>query len=668
MRNTLLAGSALCLLLTAPASAGIFAGGMGGAETRAAPKLPMILAQAEADAPAENGDGECPPGTEPAEDGECVPIVPDDVPVEPEPVPEQAEQPEEAAPEPPAQAEEPEAEATGEAGTEMVPGDEVPVPEERPASEEALEEEAPAVEEAEEALKEAAPEEPAQPEAETAGEADAEMKTTQEDGAEERAPEPVPEGEGCPPGTMPAVDDGGCVVLDEDAPVDEQAEEAAPTEEKPKLDDAAADTEAETEADVEAESEAEMEATGEAEAEADAEAEAQTEAEAEGEVLPENAAPVLDSQKEAEAETEADADAEAEAGTEETEPEQAAEQAPMPESDEQAQQDLVESETMEADIRSIVEDVGEPIDLGQTPEDMEVRRGELFATHEESRVVEQYNDNRIIVQINNNYYVRSPDYDRLVRRDDRVYYEYLSDGRVREVIERPDGTLVITVRNRYGDVLRRVRVTPDGREYVLVYVPEDRYDRMDEFYDPAYDLPPLRLTISYGEYVLEAEPVMDADRYYTFLDQPPVEPVRRLYSLEEVKYSARVRDTVRRIDLDTIEFAFGSAAIEESEIAELDALANAILRLLDENPAETFLIEGHTDAVGSELANLALSDRRAESVAAALSNVFGVPPENLVTQGYGEQYLKIKTQERERQNRRVAVRRITPLVTPVASR
>jgi hypothetical protein len=82
-------------------------------------------------------------------------------------------------------------------------------------------------------------------------------------------------------------------------------------------------------------------------------------------------------------------------------------------------------------------------------------------------------------------------------------------------------------------------------------------------------------------------------------------------------------------------------------------------RLLKQNPAETFLIEGHTDAVGSELANLALSDRRAEAVADALTNVFGIPPENLTTQGYGEQYLKVRTQEPERENRRVAIRRIT---------
>ena len=66
-------------------------------------------------------------------------------------------------------------------------------------------------------------------------------------------------------------------------------------------------------------------------------------------------------------------------------------------------------------------------------------------------------------------------------------------------------------------------------------------------------------------------------------------------------------------------------------------------KLLAKNPAETFLIEGHTDAVGSDVANLALSDRRAEAVAEALTNVFAIPPENLSTQGYGERYLKVET-------------------------
>ncbi len=56
------------------------------------------------------------------------------------------------------------------------------------------------------------------------------------------------------------------------------------------------------------------------------------------------------------------------------------------------------------------------------------------------------------------------------------------------------------------------------------------------------------------------------------------------------------------------------------------------------------MIEGHTDAVGNDVDNLSLSDRRAESVAVALTEQFQVPAENLVTQGYGEQYLKVPTQ------------------------
>ncbi len=39
----------------------------------------------------------------------------------------------------------------------------------------------------------------------------------------------------------------------------------------------------------------------------------------------------------------------------------------------------------------------------------------------------------------------------------------------------------------------------------------------------------------------------------------------------------------------------------------------------------------------------------------------------LVTQGYGGQFLKVPTTAAERENRRVAIRRITALVAPVAS-
>ena len=56
-------------------------------------------------------------------------------------------------------------------------------------------------------------------------------------------------------------------------------------------------------------------------------------------------------------------------------------------------------------------------------------------------------------------------------------------------------------------------------------------------------------------------------------------------------------------------------------------------------------------------------------MAQVLTEQFNVPPENLTTQGYGEQFLKVPTDGPERRNRRVTVRRITPLLNgPVAQR
>ncbi|MBZ9777036.1 OmpA family protein [Mesorhizobium sp. CO1-1-8] len=281
-------------------------------------------------------------------------------------------------------------------------------------------------------------------------------------------------------------------------------------------------------------------------------------------------------------------------------------------------------------------------------------------------VVRELGD-RVILQFNNQTFVESNDAPRMTRGARNVYYEDLSGDRTREIVERDNGVQIVTIRNRYGDVIQRSRIAPDGREYVLSYVDERHYQDDSDWRDPGDDLPPMRLTIPREEYILDSEDVQDPDDYYTFLEQPPVEKVQRLYSIDEVKRSARVRDIARRVDLDTLNFEFGSASISDTEVQKLEGVATAMEKLLKKNPAETFLIEGHTDAVGSPEANLALSDRRAEAVAEALTNAFGIPPENLTTQGYGEEYLKVNTTAPNRENRRVGIRRITSLVAPVAS-
>jgi outer membrane protein OmpA-like peptidoglycan-associated protein len=141
----------------------------------------------------------------------------------------------------------------------------------------------------------------------------------------------------------------------------------------------------------------------------------------------------------------------------------------------------------------------------------------------------------------------------------------------------------------------------------------------------------------------------------------------RSFSLRQIREIEEVRRLVPAIELDTLTFATGSAAIPQEQARSLVRLGILLEELLFDNPREVFLIEGHTDAVGSESFNLALSDRRAETVALALTENFNIRPENLIVQGYGEAFLKIPTQAAEERNRRVTVRRITPLLRQVAA-
>lgn len=126
--------------------------------------------------------------------------------------------------------------------------------------------------------------------------------------------------------------------------------------------------------------------------------------------------------------------------------------------------------------------------------------------------------------------------------------------------------------------------------------------------------------------------------------------------------SQHLRARLRRINIDTVNFDFATATVGEDQIPGLQAMGDALAAILAKNPDEVFYIEGHTDAVGGSLSNLMLSDRRAESIAEVLTCYFNIPLENLITQGYCEQYLKVLTAGPERQNRRVSVRRIRPLL------
>jgi outer membrane protein OmpA-like peptidoglycan-associated protein len=227
----------------------------------------------------------------------------------------------------------------------------------------------------------------------------------------------------------------------------------------------------------------------------------------------------------------------------------------------------------------------------------------------------------------------------------------------RTVVIRPDGSEIITVNGPDGQLLRRSR-RYQGREVIIIDNSYRDPRAVGGFY---VDLPPPVIRIPRDRYIVEAE-TASPDLIYETMIAPPVERIGRRYSLDEIRYSPSVRQLMPSIDLDTINFETGSWEIPPDQAAKLQAIADGLNRVIAANPRAVFLIEGHTDAVGADVDNLSLSDRRAESAAELLTQQFNVPAENLTSQGYGEQYLKIDTQGPERQNRRVTIRNIEPLL------
>lgn len=230
----------------------------------------------------------------------------------------------------------------------------------------------------------------------------------------------------------------------------------------------------------------------------------------------------------------------------------------------------------------------------------------------------------------------------------------------RTIFERPDGTRIVTITDEDGRLIRRTRLDRDGREVVII--DNTRRDRpRDRFSDEIVVLERPALRIPRERYIVDAERA-DEDLIYETIVAPPLAPLPRRYTLDEVRYSPDLRAQMRSVDIDSITFETGSWQVAPGQAQRLSVIADSIRRALQRSPNEVFLVEGHTDAVGSDIDNLSLSDRRAQSVAEILTKDFGVPPENLTTQGYGEQYLKVNTQDAARENRRVTLRRITPLL------
>lgn len=260
---------------------------------------------------------------------------------------------------------------------------------------------------------------------------------------------------------------------------------------------------------------------------------------------------------------------------------------------------------------------------------------------------------RIVVERDGELRILKNDDTLLQRPGAEVQTRTFNDGSARTTVTYEDGSQIITVRAADGRVLRRVYIRAEDGAEVVLFDDTQTVDQID-----FSDLPTLEELRAADKKAAAS----DAAELDAALRRSLLADVDRRFSLRQVRDYKRVRALAPTIEIDAVNFATGSAAIEPSQAEALLALGDAMRQVIAEDPGAVFLVEGHTDAVGSASYNLALSDRRAETVALALTEYFKVPPQNLVIQGYGETDLRIPTLEAERANRRALVRNITALL------
>jgi outer membrane protein OmpA-like peptidoglycan-associated protein len=105
-----------------------------------------------------------------------------------------------------------------------------------------------------------------------------------------------------------------------------------------------------------------------------------------------------------------------------------------------------------------------------------------------------------------------------------------------------------------------------------------------------------------------------------------------------------------------IYFSFNRADIRP----ESERVLKEIAGVLTAHPQWKLRVDGHTDGIGSDTANLELSKRRSAAVKDALVSRYGIDAGRLVTGGFGESQPKASndTPEGRARNRRVELRRL----------
>jgi outer membrane protein OmpA-like peptidoglycan-associated protein len=130
----------------------------------------------------------------------------------------------------------------------------------------------------------------------------------------------------------------------------------------------------------------------------------------------------------------------------------------------------------------------------------------------------------------------------------------------------------------------------------------------------------------------------------------------RSLSLNEREEIAEITSTKPKIDLE-IRFDYNSADISKDSMSSVQELGKALSN--SSMKGSTFVVAGHTDAVGGEEYNQGLSERRADTIKRYLTEKYGINGTDLVTVGYGKTKPKDANAPTDPANRRVQVVNMT---------
>lgn len=136
-----------------------------------------------------------------------------------------------------------------------------------------------------------------------------------------------------------------------------------------------------------------------------------------------------------------------------------------------------------------------------------------------------------------------------------------------------------------------------------------------------------------------------------FIDSLRNRTTRSLSTDERSRIATLVKDKPS-IDLE-INFEFNSAVIGPKAVPQITALGDALTS--PDLKGRTFVLAGHTDAMGDANYNQNLSEQRSDAVKRYLMDKYGIDASHLLTVGHGKARLKNTSRPYAAENRRVQI-------------